>query len=336
MVDSGSWSGFLSDLTVMPVKIGEYSAEGVLGSFWEPRFAQLPAATVRQTAQQVTALVLRPELAMMRQAATCLRWLRSRRYAIVFVGRVRLDQVCDALWRFQWNAVNPGTLHLVRLVYSTSPGLLLVLRDDARGGLPAAIKLSCAKGAAEPDERSGASLRDTLAGPSKILAMVHAPDEPIDVLRDLALLAGDDARLAGRLTRAVTGGPVDAPERAVFAWQDSIESRVFDPRPILTALAARVRSAPDNVGREVWPLLAAMQGGRKVEWLGFVSALSRAGVHLGTGDEIVLGGLLAQTRTPGPPKLIGTPDYRQWQARAATRETRLLGEDFRDADDRWS
>jgi hypothetical protein len=318
-MESASTSGFLSDVTMLPVKVGEYSAEGVLGSFWEPRLTHLPAASVRQVAQHVTALVLRPELAMMRQAAACLRWLRSRRYTIVFTGEVRVDRVCEALWRFQWNAVNPGTLHLVRLLYRTAPCLLLVLRHDACGGLPAAIKLSAAKGAAEPDERSGVSLRDTLAGPSKILAMVHAPDEPIDVLRDLALLADGDARLAERLTRAVTGQPMHAPERAVFAWQDSIKRRVFDSRPILAALAARVRSTPDSARAEVWPLLAAMQAGRKVEWLGFLAALDKAGVRLDTDDEIVLGGLLAQTRTPGPPKLIGPPDYRQWRAWAASK-----------------
>jgi hypothetical protein len=305
----------------MPAKADSYAAEGTLAAFWEPRLSGLPAAAVRAAAQHVTALVLRPELAMTRRVARCLRWLDGHGYVVVSAAPVRVDWVCEVLWRFQWNAVNPGTLHLVRLLYRSAPCLLLVLRHGSCRGVPAAVRLSGSKGAAEPGERSGASLRDALGAPSKILAMVHAPDEPADVLRDLALLARGNPHLAQSLTAALTGTvpPAGDPAQAALAWQDSAQPRALDPLPILAALAGRLAAA-DGDGARLPPLLADMRAGRKVEWLGLLAALGEAGLRLDPWQEIVLGGMCAQTRWHGPAKLIGAPDYARWAERAARRD----------------
>jgi hypothetical protein len=139
--------------------------------------------------RQLTFLLVKPEAIVGRRIAPILEFLESRGYRIIGTWPVCMGRhEARCLWRYQLNAV--PIAHIRALGMLVAAGELFLLGLDHRlaaGESSAAELLSQSKGSSA-DPVTGDSLRDILRRPALMLNFVHAPDEPADVLRELAVL----------------------------------------------------------------------------------------------------------------------------------------------------
>ncbi|MGW7292841.1 hypothetical protein ACWGIB_10700 [Streptomyces xiamenensis] len=123
-----------------------------------------------------------------------------------------------ALWWWQLKRATAERLLLLDAVAALGPGMLVLYRHPA--GDPAR-RLTKLKGGNDPAGRPGDSLRSVAGSPNRLLTMVHTSDEPLDVVRELAVFLPWRAR-AELVASAWASSPssssvVEAPLAAVRA-----------------------------------------------------------------------------------------------------------------------
>ncbi|MEJ8654709.1 nucleoside-diphosphate kinase [Streptomyces sp. MS1.AVA.3] len=89
-----------------------------------------------------------------------------------------------ALWWWQLKRATAERLLLLDAVAELGPGLLVLYRHS--GGDPAR-RLTQLKGGNDPAGRPANSLRSVAGSPNRVLTMVHTSDDPLDVVRELAV-----------------------------------------------------------------------------------------------------------------------------------------------------
>lgn len=141
-------------------------------------------------AQSVTLMVLKPEAVVGRRLGPALEFLENNGFEVLEARRIRLSPIlARELWRYQLNTATQDRLDVIDVLLPSTDSLLLLLRDrtSQAGGIPAATRLSQLKGSSDPSLQQPHSLRSRLQAPTRLLNFVHAPDEPADVVRELAL-----------------------------------------------------------------------------------------------------------------------------------------------------
>ncbi|MEV4925076.1 hypothetical protein [Streptomyces roseoverticillatus] len=99
-----------------------------------------------------------------------------------------------ALWAYMCRWATVERLWLLDALVALGPGLLVLWADDTGG--EASARLTALKGSNAPGRWAGESLRDAAGSPNRLLTMVHAADEPADVIRELGEVgAGQRPRL---------------------------------------------------------------------------------------------------------------------------------------------
>jgi hypothetical protein len=139
--------------------------------------------------------------------------------------------------------VASGYEQKVRRVYCGLPSVILFLRDDAYTGLaPATIRLTSLKGPSDASRRGPHHLRSQIGAINKIFGSLHCPDEPIDALRELAIL------FEGRALRELL--------RRVDAFFD--EPEPFDVSPVLAEIYSAVPEHHIDVDAAIARVLASL------------------------------------------------------------------------------
>ncbi len=157
------------------------------------------------------------------------------------------------LWRYNWHLFPPDRLSMCTLLHGVAPTMVLLLRETRPDPqVPASVRLAAMKGPADPAKRRPGQIRFELQPPNAVINHVHVADEPIDVLREVAIFADRPqrrelfARIATNLSSAaglaeaverietdVPALPLD-PDSAVLAcsrewrWSEDIEREVVD------------------------------------------------------------------------------------------------------------
>jgi hypothetical protein len=181
--------------------------------FWEGWASFLAACSGRPAdaaLRRLTFLLVKPESIVGRRIAPILDFLRSHGYRITGTWPVRMGRhEARALWRYQLNTVPIAHIRALELLVTAGELFLLGLdHPPARGEAGAAQSLSQSKGSsAGPDgdgSPAGESLRGRLRCPALMLNFAHAPDEPADVVRELAVLcdAGAQQQVIGAMLAA--------------------------------------------------------------------------------------------------------------------------------------
>lgn len=157
--------------------------------FWEGWASYLAGGPAGQVLRHLTFLLVKPETIVGRRVAPILEFLRSGGFRIIGTWPVRMGRhEARSLWRYSLNTVPIAHIRALEMLV-TAGELFLVGLDHrlARGEASAADLLSRGKGSsAHPGARG--TLRERLGCPALMLNFVHAPDEPADVLRELAVL----------------------------------------------------------------------------------------------------------------------------------------------------
>ncbi|MEU0542245.1 nucleoside-diphosphate kinase [Nocardia sp. NPDC005978] len=191
-------------------------------------------------AREHSLLLLKPDAIVARAVEPTLEWLGDNGFRVVAARRVAVDRhVARALWYYAWNIASPERRRLADLLVGISDVLLLVVHAPD-GEPPVPVRLTAAKGATDPRKRRPGELRHLLGRHSYLLNLVHSPDDPADVLRELAIYFDERERTgvfeqaAARLDR--TG------EAAVLGHElyATVPARGFDRADALTRLCGEL------------------------------------------------------------------------------------------------
>ncbi|MFQ6396785.1 nucleoside-diphosphate kinase [Nocardia sp. KC 131] len=194
-------------------------------------------------AMQHSLLLLKPDALVARVVEPTLTWLADNDFRVVGAYRVPVERhLARALWYFAWNIASPERRRLADLLVGISEVLVLVVHGQ-EGQLPVSVRLTEAKGATDPRKRRPGELRYLLGRHNYLLNLVHSPDDPADVLRELAIYF-DEGRRARVIAQVSTGADRSADAAAIA--QDLYElapARSFDRADALARLLSDLEQA---------------------------------------------------------------------------------------------
>lgn len=198
----GTLAGLLASLTPQPDKVRAYLADTyVLESVEQLARLGIDAGGF---AVRHSLLLLKPDAVIARAVEPTLKWLVANGFRVVDAAVVPVNRhLVRALWYYAWNIASPERRRLADLLAGISDCLLLVV-SGPDGEFPAPVRLTEAKGPTDPRKREPGQLRYELGRQNFLLNLVHTPDDPADVLRELAIYFPEHRR-AEVITRAYSG-----------------------------------------------------------------------------------------------------------------------------------
>ena len=263
-------------------------------------------------------LLLKPDAVASRSIGPVLDWVRTSGFRIVAASRFRMTRgAVRAMWHYQLNRATPARSRLADALCQASDSMVLLLSEPDGGFVPPSVSLSDRKGPADPARRTPGQLRHRLGDFGFLLNLVHASDEPADIVRELGILLDTGER--GDLVRQALGGADRHDAAGALADRLYADSPAQDLQfgPAADRLAAAAHSLlatgelPLPVREELRTCLAARAWGPLVE------LIWRAGLPLGGWDVTVIGcGSLPLSRPEYGQLLRGT-DIGRWREPAA-------------------
>jgi nucleoside diphosphate kinase len=146
--------------------------------------------------RHLTFVLIKPEAIVGRRIDPILDFLRARGFRVAGAWPVHLSRhAVRALWGYQINSVPIAWVHSLELGITSGELFLVGLTHPLEHGeaSTAAELLRLSKGTSS--RPGGDTLRDRLICPARLLSFVHAPDEPADVIRELAIVCDGPARI---------------------------------------------------------------------------------------------------------------------------------------------
>ncbi|MEV6563760.1 nucleoside-diphosphate kinase [Streptomyces kronopolitis] len=274
------------------------------------------------------ALLLKPDAVVSRQIPTTIDWLARGGFRIVAAERTRLTRTAvRALWYFQWNLATPERRRLADLFMDSCDAVVLVVRPeaDAAEAPPASVVMTERKGPTDPRARIPGQLRYETGRYSYLLNLVHTPDEPADVARELGIHF--DPALRERVyTSALAGDDRSARARELA---EQLHAEVPERDLAFPPAAERLKHAVRRGEESVAPgaLREELRAARiaaddKDGYRRLLEAVWRAGLPLDTWDVVIVGThVLPMKRTGLAPVLDGVSvlDWQRHMARLSAR-----------------
>lgn len=158
-------------------------------------------------------------------------------------------------WRYQNNVNTRDRIALMDLLMTSTPSLLCLLRaGEGDSDLPASARLKLLKGPSVPERRKPGQIRYEMGGvQAPMFSLVHAPDEPADLLRELAIFL-DPAR-----RRQAYGLLAQAPSPMTRQDLQSAVAEIYQGAPAHDLGLASVLGALRQRGRAPPQLLADIE-----------------------------------------------------------------------------
>ncbi|MFI9251888.1 nucleoside-diphosphate kinase [Streptomyces sp. NPDC053069] len=285
-------------LTCHPAKQRLYGAD----TYFQESHDQLAALTddVTGFAHRHAALLLKPDAVVARRLEAAVDWVTGRGFRIVAAAVTRLTRtMIRALWYFQWNLATPHRRRLAALFLEDADALVLILRPGHDLDIPASVELTRLKGPTDPDARRPGQLRHLLGRHSYLLNLVHTPDEPADVLRELAVHFDDTAR--DHLFRSALAGEDRTEDalRLTGRLYAATKPRDLDFDPAVERLRDAVSRHP-GTDPAVAPRLLL-----ETAW--------EHGIDLDPWDTVIVGSKVLPMRHPGRVPVLDGADAATWR-----------------------
>lgn len=274
------------------------------------------------------ALLLKPDAVVSRQIPTTIDWLARGGFRIVAAERTRLTRTAvRALWYFQWNLATPQRRRLADMFMDSCDAVVLVVRpeSDSAQAPPASVVMTERKGPTDPQARIPGQLRYEIGRYSYLLNLVHTPDEPADVARELGIHF--DPALRERVyTSALAGDDQSARARELAEQLHAeVPERDLTFQPAAERLKRAVRQGEESVAAGALrdELRAARIAAEdKDGYRRLLEAVWLAGLPLDAWDVVVVGThVLPMKRTGLAPVLDGVSvtDWQRHMARLSAR-----------------
>ncbi|WP_280434344.1 nucleoside-diphosphate kinase [Nocardia carnea] len=303
--ETGALAGLLAALTPQREKVAAYLSDTyVLESVEQLARLRIDAGGF---AVRHSLMLLKPEAIVGRAVDPALKWLSENGFRVVDAVTVAVDRhLVRALWYYAWNIASPERRRLADLLAAVSDCLLLVV-SAAHSDLPAPVRLAEATGPADPRHGQPGQLRHRLGQRNTLLSLVHTPDDPADVLRELAIYFGENQR-AEVITRAYTGADrAESARELADALYARTPCRSFDP----AVAVDRVLRDLDRAGA---PVPADFDAGDESACAGVLARALAAGRDIDPWSAVVLGSrvlpMWAATGSPALPPVTAA-DWRQ-------------------------
>ncbi|MFI5715957.1 nucleoside-diphosphate kinase [Nocardia sp. NPDC051750] len=285
----GTLTTLLTSLTPQREKVTAYLSDTyVLESVEQLARLGIDAAGF---ARRHSLLLLKPDAIVARAVEPTLKWLADNGFRVVGAETVPVNRhLVRALWYFAWNIASPERRRLAELLAAISDALLLVVSgtDD---DVPAPIRLTEAKGPTDPRKRQPGHLRYQLGQHNFLLNLVHTPDDPADVLRELAIYFAENQR-AEVIGRAYTGAShAETARELADALYARTPCRSFDPAVAVDRIRrdldrAGTPAPPDFAAHPAAALTRALVAGHEIDpWSAVVLGSHVLPMRVGTGPQ---------------------------------------------------
>ncbi|WP_198042726.1 nucleoside-diphosphate kinase [Actinoalloteichus fjordicus] len=175
----------LDRLTMDREKALRYGVDPLVREGWTTLVGVLGEPQALRFALETGLVWLRPDVVAAGSARGLIERIAGSGFVPVGACVVRVDRGgVRALWWWQFKRATAERLLLLDAVATLGPGLLVLYRH-AEGD--SARRLTRLKGGNDPSARSVDSLRSVAGSPNRLLTMVHTSDDPVDVVRELAV-----------------------------------------------------------------------------------------------------------------------------------------------------
>lgn len=317
LLDKRYGQSFPSGLTVMPEKATLYSLDPHFWEGWEDLVCIAGSAAADRVRAHSLVLV-RPDAVASRKAHVVLDWLAGHGFRLVACMPLQIDRhQVRSLWQYQWNVALRERRDACDALMSASPSVLLVMADEQPSGIPATQRFAGLKGASDPALRRPGDLRAELGHKSRMLSLVHSPDEAADFVREIAIFLPEQERKAlfARMGTAASMSTAEA-RATVLALYREVPEHDLD----LGGSVARVLAAADETlgpASAAGPMQAERQaidvqavriaGGMRTDWRELFRPLDRCRVPYAAWDRVVIAGHLAAMDAEGKRVLVDRP-----------------------------
>jgi nucleoside diphosphate kinase len=146
--------------------------------------------------RHLTFVLIKPEAVVGRRIDPILDFLCAKGFHVAGAWPIHLSRhAVRALWGYQINSTPVAWVHSLELGITSGELFIVGLTHALEHGEAntAAELLRLSKGTSS--RPGGDTLRDRLNCPARMLSFVHAPDEPADVIRELAVLSAGPDRI---------------------------------------------------------------------------------------------------------------------------------------------
>ncbi|WP_280401156.1 nucleoside-diphosphate kinase [Nocardia carnea] len=300
----GSLATLLEALTPQPDKVRAYRSDTyVLESVEQLARLGIDAGAF---AARHSLLLLKPDAIIARAVEPTLKWLSANGFRVVDAAAIPVNRhLVRALWYYAWNIASPERRRLADLLAGISDCLLLVV-SGPDGELPAPVRLTEAKGPTDPRKREPGQLRYELGRHNFLLNLVHTPDDPADVLRELAIYFPENQR-AQVITRAYTGANhAESARELADALYARTPCRSFDRE----AAADRVLRDLERAGSPAPP---DFDPGDDAACAAVLTRALLAGREIDPWSAVVLGSQVLPMRTGTGPQTLPPVTAEDWR-----------------------
>ncbi|MDN3358621.1 nucleoside-diphosphate kinase [Actinomadura sp. DC4] len=249
-------------------------------------------------------LLLKPDAVVTRRLAPALRWVLANGFSITGATIVTMDRhSVRALWHYGLGAASRDRRDAADL-YMTATDCLLVVLARHSPGEAATVTFNRVKGPADPADCRQGQLRHDLGGFNYQLNLVHAADEPADLVRELAVLCDHDTRMA--LYRdALAGRDATASAHALAARLEAAAPPAdLDLDRTLADLARAPAGGPRSSAAAMRSLLSRIRSGRSRDWRSLLGLADDCGIAVSRWQRIVLATYLLDPYLPGVSSLL--------------------------------
>lgn len=175
-------------LTVIPEKQAAYTEDGYFREGWED-FVQFFGTKAPAILHRTTLALLKPEAFYGGKARLALGALEGQGFTPIAAAPVHYNsRLIHGVWQYNTNTATVDRI-LLQTRHNCPHTTLVVALTDRRPEkpLPASLRLKFFKGSAAPEGRRPDTLRAILQSPNGLLNFVHSPEEPADIVRELAI-----------------------------------------------------------------------------------------------------------------------------------------------------
>jgi hypothetical protein len=267
--------------------------------------------------QRLALLVVQPDAIAERKVELCLRFLHVHAFEpVVAVPFVLEAEMTAEVWRYQVNTATQDSRDVCDLFCAKTESLLLILADQtSRPSIPASLRMTELKGASAPGLRTSSHLRTVLGGTNRIVSAAHCSDEPIDMLREPAILfpTGVDA-FFGRIADVLDGRREPRVEEEIKALYARTPRHDIDVGRAVERIIAQLPASALAPGGLPEKLRAWQRRERFLDWQEFSADLRDAGLDPHGWDALLVASEYLNYDRVGVSRILNGSGYEQWAA----------------------
>jgi nucleoside diphosphate kinase len=294
-------------LSAMAAKRWYYARETYFREAWREAEARWAGAAI-DVLRRHTFILFKPDAVAARRIGRTLACLDDMGFVPVHQAPIRFDRLSlRELWRYELNLATFQRLDAIDLLLPATRSLLVFLRDGAApsAGESAADRLRRLKGPSLVHLREPGHLRARIGAGTGLLNLIHTPDEPADVVREMGVLLDEPARREAftAMDRSAEGPiPLHAMEASLYA---EVPAHDLDLGGCVERIERACARVPDgHAARAVREGCRLARETGRCDFRAVLAAASAAGVEIAAFDRVVFAAACTEPSLPGVKPLL--------------------------------